>query len=189
MDFTKETATKKELQVIEDWSDITKCSQIRNTYYFPEETTSLYIKEDVKTLELMFDKYDSDLNKNESIYRGINFEKNNSEKVAYFEAIKEALESSKGTNNTINIDIAPAAFSRARNVAERFGKVRNKNYYTIIYKLNKRSSNEIDIKDGMNDFAHQKEIIIRSQKAIYKVLSISKKNYDTIVAEIIEEES
>jgi len=190
MNFTIKSAKKRELDLIKDWSDMKKCFQIRNTYYFPDEYISLDIKKDVETLESMFNKYDSNLDKNKIIYRGLSFSKKNDDKSSYYYLMKEALKSVEGTNNTISIDLAPSSFTKSKDVAENeFGKILNQDYYSIIYKLTKRYSNEIDIKDDMTDFAYQKEIIIRSQKAKYKVLSIVKKNYDTIIIEIVEEES
>ena len=60
-------------------------------------------------------------------------------------------------------------------------------HYSIIYDLTSRFSNEIDIKDGMNDFDYQKEVIIRSHHAKYYVLSIRELEYDTIFVTISEE--
>ncbi len=136
----------------------------------------------------MFKKYDSNLNKRDTIYRGIGFSKSNKNAMLYYEGIKSSLKASIYTNSVVRIDKTPASFSKKREIANGFGKIKNRNYVSIIYELKKRYSNEIDIKKGMNSFANQEEIIIRSQKATYQVLSIKQIDYDTIVVEIIERE-
>ena len=188
MNFIKENARPEELKVIKDWSTMDKCALIRNVYYFPDEAVENYIKKDVQVLESMFNKYDSSLNKKEVIYRGISFLKTNTKKVALYRGIKEALEVAVKTDDVIMIDIAPSSFSRTKDIAYNFGNVKSDKHFTIIYELKERYSNEIDIKEGMNSFPEQKEVIIRSQKSTYKVLSINEKDYDTIVIEIIEKD-
>jgi len=190
MKFTVNTADIEELNVIQDWSDAIKCREIRNIYYFTDEKAPNYAIKDAKVLEKMFEKYDSNLDKKEIIYRGIRFKKSDKEQMIFFNLLKESFELVLNTSDTISIDMAPASFTRVKKIAEdEFGLVNNKNFCTIIYKLVFRISNEIEIEKGMNDFSYQKEVIIRSQKAEYKVLSIVPKEYDTMIVEITEEET
>jgi len=190
MIFTINTAEVDEINAINDWSNAKKCSEIRNTYYFPDEEAPSYALEDALILENMFKKYDSNLNKSETIYRGIRFKKSDEEQMNFFNLLKESFELVVNTVDTVNIDMAPASFTRVKEVAEdEFGLVKNKDFCTIVYELVYRFSHEIEIEKGMNNFPYQKEVIIRSQKAEYKVLSITLKEYDTIIVRITEEET
>ena len=69
--LTKETATKDEKKVIGDWLDYYECQKIRACFYGYVIDKSYLNK--AKTLDGMFEKYDSFLDKSEPIYRGIRF--------------------------------------------------------------------------------------------------------------------
>jgi len=71
--LTKETATKEEIEVIDDWLDYYECQKIRACFYGDIADVSYLNK--TKALDGMFEKYDSFLDKSEPIYRGIRFKK------------------------------------------------------------------------------------------------------------------
>lgn len=189
MEFSLETATTSEIECIQHWSDAKTCKAIRNVYYFPDTKTSDAVMCDVRTLEQMFEKYDSALDKKETIYRGLRFKKGEPEKVELFELLLNAFKHALDKGDTVAIDKAPTSFTRIRSVAaDEFALAKNQSYFSLIFELTFRTSSEIDIKAGMNRFEYQKEVIIRSQHAIYRVESIKNEEYDTIVITIREEE-
>jgi len=71
--LTKEMATKEEIEVIDDWLDYYGCKKIRDVFYGNIAGESYLNK--AKTIDGMFEKYDSFLDKSEPIYRGIRFKK------------------------------------------------------------------------------------------------------------------
>ncbi len=180
--LTKEIATKDEKEAIGGWLDYYECQKIRGCFYgFVADEK--YLKK-AKTLDMMFEKYDSFLDKNETIYRGIRF-KDTEEFRIFLDTYSEALDK-KGV---IRIDLAPSSFTKNKNVAyNEFAKAKDDTYHSIVFKLLKRKSNELYIKDFAGKFAYQDEFIIKSHKSKFKIVDIKKvKEYNSTYEIIIEE--
>jgi hypothetical protein len=181
--------TQSEKKVISDWSDGSRCKIIRS-YYYGNDVPD-WAKEEVLILENMFTKYDSNLNKNETIYRGLRFDKAKADDVEIFNFIILNAHNAMNNGDIVSIDDAPSSFSRVRDVAfYEFGWADKNTHHTIIFELVKRQSNELDILPEITKYPHQKEIIIRSQNAKYKILTTEEdtdsRNYDTITIKIEE---
>jgi len=172
--LTKETATKDEKKVIGDWLDYYECQKIRACFYGYVIDESYLNK--AKTLDGMFEKYDSFLDKSEPIYRGIRFK---------FNTYKEAL----NKNGAIEIDLAPSSFSRNKDVAyKEFARADSDKFHSIIFKLVKRKDGELYIKEFAGKFTYQDEIIIKSQRSKFKIIDIKEvKEYNDTYEIIIEE--
>jgi hypothetical protein len=179
--------TRDEQQALKDWIVADRCKAIR-AYWYDIDTPEWAIKE-AKTIDRMFFKYDSELDKSETIWRGIRFAKSNVDKTTEFLYFRQFYQDNIGEISII--DKSPSSFSRVKEVAfNEFGLANKETHHTIIYELVNRNSSELDIKPSLTDFAHQKEVIIRSQSAKYKILSVESdtnpKNYDTIIIKIEE---
>jgi len=180
--LTNKTITKEEKEVINSWLDFYECQKIRNAFYGIVEDKK-YLKQ-VKILEKMFEKYDSFLDKNEPIYRGIRFKKGIDDK--RFIILIENLNKSFKNNEIIQIDKAPSSFTKNKEVAyNEFAKVESDEFYSIIFEVINRKSNELYIKDYAGKFAYQEEIIIKSHKAKYEIIEINKSN-DIIIIKLKE---
>jgi len=180
--LTKESITEEELEVINSWLDYYECQKIRSCFY-GEIIDERYFKK-AKILDEMFQKYDSFLDKNEPIYRGIRF-KNREEFEIFFDTYQEAL----NKNGAIVIDLAPSSFSRNKDIAyKEFARVNSDKFYSIIFKLIKRKAGELYIKEFAGKFSYQDEVIIKSQKSKFKIIDIKEvKKYNRIYEIIIEE--
>ncbi len=174
-------ATKEEIEVVKSWTDFYECKNIRAVFY-GENSNPEYVKK-AQILDEMFYKYDSFLDKNEPIYRGIRFE----EKEIFDKFIHNAY---KNLNKEVEIDNAPSSFSRSKKVAyKEFGRADSDEFYSVIFILKKRKKGELYIKDYAGEFAYQEEIIIKSHKSKYKIIDIKRneeynKTYEIIIEEI-----
>ena len=178
--LTKEIATKDEKEAIGGWLDYYECQKIRGCFYgFVADEK--YLKK-AKTLDMMFEKYDSFLDKNETIYRGIRFKDTEEFNIFLSNA-------HKNLNKVVDIDLAPSSFTKNKNVAyNEFAKAKDDTYHSIVLKLLKRKSNELYIKDFAGKFAYQDEFIIKSHKSKFKIIDIKKvKEYNNTYEIIIEE--
>ncbi len=164
--LTKKSATKEEVEVINDWFDYNACQKIRACFYGNEQDAS-YLRK-AKILDNMFMKYDSFLDKNEPIYRGIRF--NDKEEFdIFFDTYKVAVKE----RGVIVIDLAPSSFTRNKDVAyKEFAKADSSRFYSIVFKLVKRKGGELYIKEFSEDFAYQDEIIIKSHRSKFRIIDI-----------------
>ncbi len=121
-----------------------------------------------KILDSMFNKYDSDYPKNEAIFRGIRFKKGDSVQNARFKVLIDILKEKFNNNNFIDIDKAPASFSKEEKTAKKFGSFSDKRYYTVLFVLSNRKSSELDI-EKISENKNQREIIVQTHKAKYKI--------------------
>jgi len=178
--LTKETATKEEIEVIYDWLDYYGCKKIRDVFYGNVIDESYLNK--AKTLECMFEKYDSFLDKSEPIYRGIKFKKEDERFNILTETYKEAYKN----NGLITIDRAPSSFSRNKDVTfNEFAMVNNDDYNSIVFELVERKNNELYIKEFAGKFAYQDEIVVKSHKSLYQIIDI-KDNESFVIVKIKE---
>jgi len=174
-------ATKEEIEVIKSWTDFYKCKNIRAVFY-GENSNPEYVKK-AQILDEMFYKYDSFLDKNEPIYRGIRFK----DKEIFDKFMQNTF---KNLNREVEIDNAPSSFSRSKKVAyEEFGRADSNEFYSVIFILKKRKKGELYIKDYAGKFAYQEEIIIKSHKSKYRIIDIRQneeynKTYEIIIEEI-----
>ena len=174
--LTKETITSEERDIINDWLDYYGCKKIRDVYY-DVFTDKDYINK-AKTLDNMFEKYDSFLNKNETIYRGIRFE----QKDERFNILINTYKKAYNNNGLVVIDKAPSSFSRNKNVAyNEFAMVNNNRYNSIVFELVKRNDNELYIKKFAGKFAYQDEIVVKSHKCLYEITDIVESDNSVIV--------
>jgi len=176
----KESVTKEEFEVINSWLDYYECQNIRACFY-GEIINESYFKK-AKILDDMFQKYDSFLDKNEPIYRGIRFK--------YREEFDIFLKNAyKNLNKIVDIDEAPSSFTRDKDIAyKEFARVDSDKFYSIVLKLIKRKDGELYIKEFAGKFAYQDEIIIKSQKSKFKIIDIKElKEYNNTYEIIIEE--
>jgi len=175
-------AKKEEIEVIKNWTDFYKCKKIRAVFY-GENSNPEYVKK-AQILDVMLHKYDSFLDKNKTIYRGIRF-KDKKEFDIFINTYKQALK----YNGLIEIDKAPSSFTKNKDVAyKEFAKVDSDDFYSLIFLLQKRKNGELYIKDYAGKFAYQEEIIIKSHKSKYKIIDIRKneeynKTYEVIIEE------
>ena len=175
-------ASGEEIAAIKRWTDYKSCQMIRDCFFFGE-IEDIYSCNDARVIDSMFEKYDSFLDKNESIYRGIRF-KNSDQKI--FEEVVSNLECSLEMRTSIEIDKAPASFTREFDIAkEEFALVHDPNYRSLIFELVSREDGELFIKEYAGDFSYQDEIIIKSHKSLYEVLAIDKDG-DTVYIKIKE---
>ncbi len=175
-ELNKNNILKDEAEVIAGWLVYTECKQIRASFY-GEQVSDKY-KNEALTLEKMFEKYDSNLDKNEPIFRGIRFKKDNEIFHIIIDTYKEAMK--KG--GLIIIDKAPSSFSRNKEVAyEEFARAGDDRYNSIVFHLIKRQKGELYIKDFVGEFAYQDEIVVKSHKSLYKVKSIDENDGLTII--------
>ena len=178
--LTKETTTKEEIEVINDWLDYYGCKKIRDVFY-GNVIDKRYLKK-AKIFDNMFKKYDSFLDKNKPIYRGIKFKKEDERFNILIETYKEAYKN-KGL---IIIDRAPSSFSRNKDVAfNEFAMVNNGHYNSIVFELVERKNSELYIKEFAGKFAYQNEIVIKSHKSIYQIIDI-KENENYVIVKIKE---
>jgi hypothetical protein len=173
-----------EKEVIQDWLKYNSCKEIRR--YFSGKKVSSKYKKEAELLDKMLITYDSGLNKNEPIYRGIRFLKTDIETqknlllmlITYKEAFKN--------NGLIKIDNAPSSFSRNKDVAlKEFAQIDNENYNSVVFHLLHREKGELYIKDFAGKFAYQDEIVVKSHNSLYKIISINEHN-GNITIEIVE---
>ena len=83
------------------------------------------------------------------------------------------MERSLKMRTPVIIDKAPASFTRRLDIArEEFALVHDPNYHSLIFELVSRGDGELYIKEYAGEFSYQNEIIIRSHKSLYEVLSI-----------------
>lgn len=167
---------KTESYVIHDWLIYDACKNIRASFY-GEKVDEKYRKEAL-ILENMFTKYDSNLNKDEHIYRGIRFRKNDD----LFDILVNTYKEASRNDGLIRIDKAPSSFSRNKKVAyEEFARVNDNSYNSLVFHLTKRKKGELYIKDFAGKFAYQDEIVIKSHNSLYKVKSINENDGLTII--------
>ncbi len=180
--LTVENATKKEKEVISSWLDFKECRLIRR--YFYGDNIPDHFKQKAMMLSTMFKKYDSNLDKNETIYRGIRF-KDKDKFDLFVETYKEAHKS----GGIIEIDLAPSSFSRSKKVAyEEFALAQREDFYSIVFVLTRRKKGELYIKEFAGDFAYQEEIIVKSHTSKYKIIDIvQSKEYNKTYEVVIEE--
>lgn len=180
--LTKETATKEEKELINDWLNYYECQKIRACFY--GYVLDKFYLQKAKILDNMFKRYDSFLDKNEPIYRGIRF-KDKEEFDIFLNTYKEALKA----NGAIEIDKAPSSFTRDKDVAyKEFARADCDKFYSIVFKLVKRKEGELYIKDFAGKFIYQEELIIKSHKSKFKIIDIKKnKEYHKVYEIIIEE--
>ena len=161
--------SKIEKDVIKSCLDYNECQKIRKVFYGIIESF-IYLQK-ANILENMFNKYDSFLDKNEAIYRGIRI-KNKDEFEIFIETYKEAL----SNNGLIIIDKAPSSFSRKKKIAyEEFALSKSNEFYSIVFKLIKRKEGELYIKDFAGQFVYQEEIILKSHKSKFKIMRVFEK--------------
>ena len=151
--------------------------------FFSGEIEDPHYCDDAKVIDSMFEKYDSFLDKNESIYRGIRFKHNDRE---IFEMVLFNLKRAIKMHTPVIIDRAPASFTRRLDIAkEEFALAHDPNYRSLIFELVSRGDGELYIKEYAGEFSYQEEIVIRSHKSLYEVLSIDKDG-DTVYIKIKE---
>jgi hypothetical protein len=173
-------ASKEEIEVVKSWTDFMECIKIRAVFY-GENQNPKHIKK-AQILDEMLHKYDSFLDKNEPIYRGIRF----TDKGIFNKFMQNAY---KNLNKEIEIDNAPSSFSKNKKVAfEEFARADSNKFYSIVFILQKRKNGELYIKDYAGEFAYQEEIIIKSHKSKYKIIDIRKNGEYNETYEIIIEE-
>jgi hypothetical protein len=167
-DITKMTDNEKSLMT--EWSldraDKT-FSNLRGVYWGWNADPMLIEKS--KVLDTMFEKYDSSYPKDTTIFRGIRFKKA-TQKDKYYELL-DAYQTVNKTD-TVSIDIAPSSFSKEEKTAKKFGSFDDKRYYTILFMLSKRKSNDLDI-ESISVNKGQREIIIPTHKARYNIVDIT----------------
>lgn len=132
--LTRKNITKDEINVIRDWLDYYKCKDLRSCFY-GVSTNNKYEKESI-ILKSMFKKYNSELDKNEHIYRGIRFKKDDE----IFSIMVETYKQAYTEKSLIQIDEAPSSFSRDKIVAyNEFARVQDNEYNSLIFHLTKRT--------------------------------------------------
>ena len=182
--LTKEKVTKEEKEVIYDWLDYYECQKIRACFYGYVIDESYLNK--AKTLDGMFEKYDSFLDKSEPIYRGLAFNKNNKVKVGAYKKFVSYLLNAFKNNELITIDRAPSSFSRNKKVAfNEFARVKDDDYNSIVFELVERKNSELYIKEFAGKFAYQDEIVVKSHKSLYQIIDI-KENESFVIIKIKE---
>jgi len=71
-------------------------------------------------------------------------------------------------------------------VAKKFGSYDDKRYYTVLFTAKNRKSNELDIED-MSYYPEQKEIIVQTHKAEYKVTKYKMNDNNDVLELELEE--
>ena len=174
--LTKKIITKEETNVINDWLSYAECKKIR-AYFYGQKVDAKYNKE-ASLLENMFNKYDSELDKNEHIYRGLRFNKDNE----IFDILIQTYKQAYKEKGLIQIDEAPSSFSRDKKVAyDEFARVNDIKYNSLVFHLTKRTKGELYIKEFADKFAYQDEIVIKSHKSLYEIKSIKQNSNFTII--------
>ena len=167
---------KTESHVIQDWLMYDTCKNIRASFY-GKKVDEKYRKEAL-ILEDMLTKYDSNLNKDEHIYRGIRFRKDDD----LFDILVNTYKEASKNDGLVRIDKAPSSFSRNKKVAyEEFARVSDNNYNSLVFHLTKRKKGELYIKDFAGKFTYQDEIVVKSHNSLYKVKSIDENDGLTII--------
>ena len=161
--------TNIEKELITEWSldRADKTFSHLRAVYWGRNTDKIFIEKS-KVLEDMFSKYDSTYPKDVQIFRGIRFKK-----ATHRDEYYNLLDTYKSVNkiDTVAIDMAPSSFSKEERTAKKFGSFDDKRYYTILFELSKRKSNELDI-ESVSANKGQREIIIQTHKARYNIVDI-----------------
>ncbi|MFA6143650.1 MAG: hypothetical protein WCW84_01700 [Sulfurimonas sp.] len=165
--------TDNEKSLVTEWSldraDKT-FSNLRGVYWGWNTDPALIEKS--KVLDGMFEKYDSSYPKDATVFRGIRFRKALDTENIRFKKILNSLQDKFLLGDITDIDQAPSSFSKEEKTAKKFGSFDDKRYYTILFMLSKRNSNELDI-ESISANKGQREIIIPTHKARYNIVDIT----------------
>jgi len=176
----------EERELIESWIKGENCEGIRN--YFYGFVVQDRFKKQALLLDKMFDKYDSGLPKKEPIYRGLRFNASEKYKLDVYEKTKKMLYDAYKNGGVIQIDNAPSSFTLNRKIAfDEFAWNSSNVFKSIVYVLIERNANELYL-EGFNDrFANEEEIVIKSHKTLYSIVSIEVNEYDTMIVKLKED--
>ena len=180
--LTPHIVTENEKDVIYSWLDFKQCGIIRR-YFYGDDVPDIF-KQKALILSDMFAKYDSNLDKEETIYRGIRLRDKNK-----FDFFIQTYEEAYKNNGAVEIDLAPSSFTRNKKVAyKEFALAHKEELYSIVFILRKRRGGELYIKEFSREFAYQEEIIVKSHSAKYRVIDIiESKKYNKLYEIVIEE--
>jgi len=139
-----------------------------------------YQDDNKDTLENMLSLYDSGYNKEEKIYRGIRFLQKDKNKALVYQKIKNNLEKALEGKYLISIDFAPSSFSHSLSIAQRFASIDDRDYFSVIFMVKERFSNEIDVCSKevayKASYRNEKEIILKTDRVYFLILEILEEN-------------
>ncbi|MEA1952941.1 MAG: hypothetical protein U9O24_00925 [Campylobacterota bacterium] len=131
-------------------------------------------------LEKMFSTYDSKYKKDKPLYRGLSFNKTMSQEFELYKKLRNSFMDAAEDKDEVVIDFAPASFTIKESIANHFAKNIEKDYCSILFKVEQRITNEIDAcsdKVGLKTiYQNEDEIILKSHKMIFTILHLSEKN-------------
>ena len=163
-----DTYTNSEKLFLKDWVENSSYIQVRQSY---KNNKSHEI------LDNMFTKYDSKYTKSLYIYRGMYFKKEDEAARELYYELNTYFTDAYNSEDTIRIDYAPSSFSLNKLIAENFSKYYDTYYFSIIYKVQFRIMNEIDVcSDEHVIYNKEAELILQSHKMLFKILKLTQYN-------------
>ena len=126
------------------------------------------------TIRKYVSKYDSDYSKNIDIYRGINLKKDDQLSQDLYQELYMYYKEAYENNDKVYIDSAPSSFSFSDSIAKKFAKLDDKEYFSIIFKVKTRITNEINVFSYVFPlYENEEEIIFQTNTAVFEILQFS----------------